>query len=526
MAEPAFLKGPREAYRAGMAPAFTAHKAPARMAVIAGEARRTYGELNARANQLVRALRARGVGPGSAIALMCTNRPEFVEAYAAVLRGGYRMTAINWHLQAEEAGYVMDNCEARALIADARVADVAAEAAAMAPCLSVKLAVGGAIPTFSSYETALQEQQADDIADPRFGSTMLYTSGTTGRPKGVYRQRAQLQTATVTNRSTRAPMRSGQSLCLCTGPLYHAAPFAYNLAQPINMGVGVVLMDKWDPEQTLALIEQHCVTHTHMVATMFHRLLELPEPTRARYDLSSLQLVVHGAAPTPVHVKQAIIEWLGPIVHEYYAGTEGGGTAISSDEWLKKPGSVGKPTAGRVAEILDDQGTALPAGQVGRVFFRAPEVGRFEYFKDTDKTASAYDGDRFTLGDHGYLDEDGYLFLTGRTSEVIISGGVNIYPAEVDDVLHKHPAVADVACVGVPNEEFGEEVKAVVVLRQGHEPTGALGSELIAYCRDHLAHYKCPRSVDFVESLPRSEAGKIYRRKVRAPYWEGLGREM
>jgi long-chain acyl-CoA synthetase len=288
----------------------------------------------------------------------------------------------------------------------------------------------------------------------------------------------------------------------------------------------MVLMDKWDPEDTLRLIERHRVTHTHLVATMFHRLLALGPELRARHDLSSLRYVLHGAAPTPVHVKRAILEWLGPIVYEYYAGTEGGGTAITPEEWLQKPGSVGKPTAGRTLEILDDAGNSVPAGGIGRVFFSIPEGGAFEYFGDPDKTRAAYHGSRFTLGDHGYVDEDGYLFLTGRTSEVIISGGVNIYPAEIDAALLMHAAVADVAVVGAPNEEFGEEVKAVVMLVAGQVASPALEQELIAFCRARLAHFKCPRSVDFAADLPRSDAGKVQRRLVRKRYWQDLGREL
>ena len=528
MGQPEYLSGPREAYRAGMTPAVTAMKAPDRLAVVSEAGQRTFGELNAHANQLVRALRARGIGPGSAVALMCSNRPEFVEVYAAILRGGYRLTSINWHLQVDEAAYIVENCEAKAFIADVVIGDVAAEVGRRVGGSIAKLAIGGAIDGFDSYDATLEEQSGQNIEDPSFGGTMLYTSGTTGRPKGVYRARGTqvTQTPTVTTTASRKPMKSGSSMCLCTGPLYHAAPFAYNLAQPINYGVGVVLMGKWDPEHTLQLIEQHKITHTHLVATMFHRLLALPEEVRKRYDMSSLELVVHGAAPTPVHVKRAMIEWWGPIIYEYYAGTEGGGTAIHSDDWLKKPGSVGKPTLGRVVEILDDEGKPRATGEVGRVFFQAPQTGRFEYYKDADKTAGAYVGDRFTLGDHGYLDEDGFLFLTGRTSELIISGGVNIYPAEIDDVLLQHPAVADVACVGVPNDEMGEEVKAVVVLKEGQEPAPELERELIAFAREHLAGYKRPRSVDFVAELPRSDAGKIYRARVRKEYWKHLDREM
>ncbi|MFI5308547.1 MAG: AMP-binding protein [Polyangiales bacterium] len=520
-----FLSSVGDAFKVGMTPAFTARRAPERVAVLSERGDRTFFELNARANQLARALRARGLRRGDALALMCSNRPEFVEVYAAVLRAGLRATFLNWHLQLDEAAYIVEDCEARALIAEDRLTEVAAQIGARLSPSLVKLSIGEPIAGFEAYETALGTESSTDIDDPMLGAVMLYTSGTTGRPKGV-RRKPGADRPTVSAASARVPFVSGESLSLCAGPLYHAAPFAYNLVEPIHRGVGVVLMDKWDPEQTLRLIERHRVTHTHMVATMFHRLLALPEAVRTRYDLSSLKYVLHGAAPTPVHVKRAMLDWLGPVIFEYYAGTEGGGTFITPQQWLQKPGSVGLPVLNREVVIMDEADRVVPQGQVGRVFFSAPEAGGFEYFKDQDKTASAYVGRRFTLGDHGYLDQDGFLFLTGRTSELIISGGVNIYPAEIDGVLLMHPAVADVAVVGVPNDEFGEEVKAVVLPAEGHAPSTELAEALIAFCKGHLAHFKCPRSVDFVTELPRSEAGKVYRRRVRERYWQGLGREM
>jgi long-chain acyl-CoA synthetase len=308
---------------------------------------------------------------------------------------------------------------------------------------------------------------------------------------------------------------------LCTGPAYHAAPLLIDIVHPLVSGVGVVLMDKWDAEETLRLIDEHRCTHTHMVATMFHRLLQLPEEVKARYDLSSLRFIIHGAAPCPVHVKKAMIDWLGPIIWEYYAATEGGGGfLVDSHEWLKKPGTVGKPGPEFDNKIIDDNGNELPPGQIGTIYMRAPASGRFEYYKDADKTSRSYLGDYFTLGDMGYFDEDGYLFLTGRTAELIISGGVNIYPQEVDNELLKHPSVQDACTVGVPNEEWGEEVRAVVQLKPGVEPAPALTEELMAWLRERLANFKCPRSIDYVEELPRSAAGKIQRRLVRAPYWE------
>jgi long-chain acyl-CoA synthetase len=520
-----FLSDAREAFKVGMAIAYTASRTPELPAVISERGTLTFGALNARANQLVRALRRRGVRKGDGIALMCSNRPEFAEVYAAVARAGLRVTFLNWHLSLDEAAYVTLDCEARALIAEDRVAEVAAGVAQAAPASVIKIAIGAPIAGFDAYEDVLAAEPPDNIDDPSLGTTMLYTSGTTGRPKGV-RRRPGSDQPVVSGAAARVPLVSGRSMALVTGPLYHAAPFAYGMFMPLHNGVGTVLMDRWDAEDTLRLIERHKITHTHVVATMFHRLLALPEAVRTRYDVSSLQYVLHGAAPTPVHVKRAMLDWLGPVIFEYYAGTEGGGATITPEEWLKKPGSVGRAIPGRKIDILSEQGEVLPVGQIGRVYFNVPEGAGFDYHKDPQKTASAYHGNRFTLGDHGYLDDDGYLFLTGRTSELIISGGVNIYPAEIDAVLLMHPAVADVAVIGVPNEEFGEEVKAVVLLEPSRQPTPALAAELIAFCRERLAHFKCPRSVDFVTTFPRTDAGKVLRREVRAPYWEALGREM
>ncbi len=521
---PAVFETPRDAVKVGMLIAFTASRAPDRPAILCERGNLTYAELNARANQLARALRSRGLQTGDAVALLCSNRAEFAEVYAACLRAGFRMTCLNWHLQSDEAGYIVDDCEARAFLAEGdRVATLAVEAARAAPKAGVRLSIGEPIPGFESYEDALAAESPDDLADPVRGATMLYTSGTTGRPKGVHRR-----TPPPPERAPAGhePMLRGESVVLCTGPLYHAAPLQTNLNVPLQRGVTVVVMDRWDPEETLRLIERHRITHTHMVATMFHRLLALPEETKRRYDLSSLRYVLHGAAPTPVHVKQAVMDWLGPKLFEYYAATEGGGTSITPAQWLEKPGSVGPPNPGRVVEILDDDGKPLPTGEIGTVYFNSPEQGAFEYFKDPEKTAAAYRGDRFTLGDHGYLDEDGFLFLTGRTSELIISAGVNIYPAEVDAILLMHPAVADVATIGVPNDERGEEVRAVVQLAADRAPSDALVDELIAFCRERLAHFKCPRSVDFDPALPRGEAGKIQRRRVRDRYWNDAGRQM
>jgi long-chain acyl-CoA synthetase len=490
---------------------------PDRPAIISPAGDRSFAELDARANRLVRALRRRGITSGQSIALVCSNRPEFVETYVAALRNGLRLTPINWHLGAEEMAYIVHDCEATAFVADERFAKTCAEAADHCANLRAKLAVGGPIEGFEDYEDALRGELADEVPDQERGTTMLYTSGTTGRPKGVYRRRAVTRRSPVANAMAHDPETDRH---LCTGPLYHAAPLAFSMALPLAWGIGVVLMDGWDPEETLRLVDEYKVTHTHMVPTMFHRLLALPPDVRERYDISSLRRIVHGAAPCPVHVKQALMDWVGPIVHEYYAATEGGGTTVTPEQWLAHPGTVGKPEPGHI-QIRDDEGNVLPPGEVGTIYNRAPEATeeRFEYYKDTDKTSRSYSGDYFTLGDMGYLDEDGWLFLTDRSADLIISGGVNIYPAEVDAVLLTHPEVRDACTIGIPNDEWGEEVKSVVELKDMTQASPELAERLIDYCRDRLAHYKCPRTVDFDE-VPRHDTGKLYRRFVREKYRE------
>jgi long-chain acyl-CoA synthetase len=520
---------PAEAERlraAGMSIALHAREAPERLAILSPAGDLSYRDLNARANQLARFFRRHGLGRRDAVALLCSNRPEFAVVYAAVLRSGLRLTPLNWHLQIDEASYVVDNCEAKAFLVDARFASVAEKTAEASPNASLRLAIGGTIPGFTAFEDALAGESEADLDDPVLGGTMLYTSGTTGRPKGVHRREAPAPTGVARMTAQAAAYNPATDRSLCTGPLYHAAPLAFNLAGPLAAGLGVVLMDKFDAEDTLRTIERTRATHTHMVATMFHRLLGLPDHVKRKYDVSSLRAILHGAAPTPVHVKKAMMDWLGPILHEYYAATEGGGTFIFAHEWLKKPGSVGRPADSGTLEIRDDEGKAVPAGTVGTVWFRAPARGRFEYWKDAQKTQSSYDGDWFTMRDMGYQDEDGYVFLTGRTAELIISGGVNIYPAEIDAVLLMHDAVADAAAIGAPNEEFGEEVKAVVQLADGYAPSEELARDILAHCRARLAHFKCPRSVDFDPALPRSDAGKVQRRALRDRYWQALGRQI
>ena len=470
---------------------------------------RTYAELDRRANQLVRLLRSRGLGEGDAIALLSTNRVEYAEVLAATLRGGFRLTPINSHLTADEVAYIAGDCEALAFIADVELAEVAT--AVDVPGAKVRLALGGAIEGFERYDDVVDAESGDALDDPVLGGLMMYTSGTTGRPKGVFRPKP----TPLAYASVAAYAYQAGDVHLCTGPLYHLAPLSISLHLPLHGGATVVVMDHWDTAEALELIERHGVTHTHMVPTMFHRLLALPEEVKAARDTSSLRVIVHGAAPCPVAVKRALIEWLGPVVYEYYAATEGTGTVVDSATWMQRPGTVGKPVPDGWVIVGDEDANPLPSGEVGLVWLTSPATDRFRYHGDEAKTEKTFRGDRFTLGDMGYLDEDGYLFLTDRDANLIISGGVNIYPAEVDAALLEHPAVADAATIGVPDEEWGESVLAVVELRPDIEGTIELADELRTFCRERLAPFKCPRAVDFVDHLPREDNGKIYKRRIR-----------
>jgi long-chain acyl-CoA synthetase len=483
---------------------------------------RTFGEVNANANRLVRLLRNAGLKAGDAVAILTSNRGEFVEVQAATLRGGFRLTPVNWHLNVDEISYILNDCEALALFAEAKVA-TARPSADAAPDLKIKISIGGAIEGFTTYDEALAGLDGSDIADPSLGNQMLYTSGTTGRPKGVFRA-----VPAVTPQAMYAMRGYGEtSVQMCAGPAYHAAPLVFDVRAAMGAGCPLIFMDKWDSEHVLATIDRYKVTHMHLVPIMFQRLLALPPEVKAKYDVSSVKYIVHGAAPCPPEVKFAMIEWFGPVLSEYYAGSEGGaGFMIDSHDWLKKPGSVGKRPELLGSKILDEQGNECPPNVSGTIYHQLPPGGAFTYYKDEKKTQASRVGDYFTMGDMGYFDDDGYLFLTGRSAETIISGGVNIYPQEIDNELIKHDAVADSATVGVPHDEWGEQVKAVILLKPGYQPSDLLAQEILGFARDSLPAFKIPRSLDFVTELPRSEAGKIQRGKVRAPYWEGRVRQI
>jgi long-chain acyl-CoA synthetase len=512
-------------------PAVFAEKAPDRPAVIYGDGEHveTYGQLEQRSRQVAHVLRGWGLEPGDSIAALIGNDDCFFDLFWACHRAGFYITPVNWHLQRDEIEYIVDNCDAKAFIAHARWAEVAQAVAAVSPKLTVRASVGGAIPGFASLEDAVSGVPADKPLENQLeGSIMLYSSGTTGRPKGVRRPLAQVPPGDLKTIIASVGllglfgMKEGE-VYLSPAPLYHAAPLAFSSAQH-RIGATSVIMRRFDPEDALKLIQNHKVQNSQWVPTHFIRLLRLPEAVRKKYDVSSLKVAVHAAAPCPIPVKRAMIEWWGDAIMEYYAGTEGGGTLIRAQEWLTHEGSVGRHWAGGKVHFLDeDGGEVTEPRKEGAIYFEAPPdpAARFKYHKDDAKTASTYRGDLFTIGDIGYQDEEGYVYLTDRQSNMIISGGVNIYPQETENHLITHPKVHDVAVIGVPNADLGEEVKAVVVPAPGTSAGPELEHELIEHCRKGIAHYKCPRTIDFVDALPRTETGKMQKRKVRDRYWEG-----
>jgi long-chain acyl-CoA synthetase len=478
---------------------------------------RTFAQLDENANRLAHRLRAHGFRAGDAVALMCGNRPEFIEVLLACLRTGARLTPISTHLTPEEVRYILQDSAARLFFVEDGLAGVGLQGQNAEQVL-----IGSTASGSNSLEAWLARGSAMPIDSPEPGLLMLYTSGTTGRPKGVFRSAPEYMEPQY--EGSFANYRPGD-VALCCGPAYHSAPLLFDIRWPLASGVPIVLMDKWDAAEALRLIAQHRVTHAHMVPTMFQRLLTLPDEVRRVHDVSSLRFIVHGAAPCTPEIKRAMIDWLGPVLTEYYAATEGGnGIHVDSPTWLTKPGTVGRidPSLGHC--ILDNNDQPVPAGIVGRIFFRAPEQGRFEYFGDAAKTADAYRQDRFTLGDLGYVDADGFLFLTGRMAECIISGGVNIYPREVDDILRRHTAVEDVCTVGAPDDDWGERVVSVVVPATSHAPSKELAQELLVFASEHLAKFKRPREIVFEESLPHSATGKLLRTQVRQRFWVGQAR--
>jgi acyl-CoA synthetase (AMP-forming)/AMP-acid ligase II len=507
-------------------PGHWAQQTPDKPAVImAGDGQTvTYAQLDDTANRLCNLFRKAGLQPGDHVAFCLENCAEYLPIMWGAHYAGLYYTAVSSRLTTEELGYILEDSGSRAFLTSPYKAEAVDGLADLLAALDIRLAVGGSLPGFEDYEDALAAQSPDPLPNRLEAAPMLYSSGTTGRPKGVKPLMPDQPLGTGEGLTAMVKMLFGASdasVYLSPAPLYHSAPLRY-CTQFHRVGATVVVMDRFDAEDALRDIEKYRVTHSQWVPTMFVRMLKLPEETRARYDVSSLQCAVHAAAPCPIAVKEQMLDWWGPIIHEYYAGTEGNGFCYASPEdWLAHKGTVGKALMGEL-HIVDDEGVEVAVGEEGGVYFGGAGSAGFEYHNDPQKTADGRMANGWsTLGDIGKVDEDGFLYLTDRKANMIISGGVNIYPQETENILTVHPKVHDVAVFGVPNVDFGEEVKAVVqpvdIAAAGPE----LERELIAYCREHLADVKCPRSVDFREELPRHPTGKLYKRLLKDEYWKG-----
>ena len=517
-----------------MYPGDFAQTTPDKAAVIVaatGEAI-TYAQLDAEANRLSHVFRAAGLEAGDHVAICLENHPRFLSVMWGAHYAGLYYTAMSSRLTTEEMTYIVGDCGAKAFITSLYKAEQAAELIDVMPTVALRLMLDGTIEGYDSYEATVEAQPATPLEHRVEGVDMLYSSGTTGQPKGV---KVPAPEAALGEGADGVTMLSQllfgagpDTMYLSPAPLYHAAPLRSCRAVHRTGGT-VVVMDRFDPERYLALVEQYRITFSQVVPTMFIRMLKLPDEVRGRYDLSSLKSVVHAAAPCPVEAKRKMIEWWGPVIHEYYAGTEGNGFVYAnSEDWLAHPGTVGKAIIGTL-HIADDNGDDVPIGESGTIYFGGDAAATFEYHNDPEKTASSRDpkGNGWsTLGDVGRLDEDGFLYLTDRKAYMIIAGGVNVYPQEAENILALHPKVADVAVLGVPNDDFGEEVKAVVQPVDMADAGPELERELIAYCREHLANVKCPRSIDFRDELPRHPTGKLYKRLLKDEYWAASGRSI
>ncbi|WP_454738415.1 AMP-binding protein [Cupriavidus necator] len=514
-----------------MHPHIHAQRTPDKAAVIMASSGAvvTYRELDARSNQVAQLFRARGLRPGDRVAFLVENHPRLFELCWGAQRSGIVFICLSTRLNVADAAYIVNDSGAKMLVTTHAQAGIAAALADQTPALLGRLMLDGTVRGYEAYETALAACPAARIEDEVTGGDMLYSSGTTGRPKGVFAPPSSPDINDPTTLTTLCQRLYGfdaGTRYLSPAPLYHAAPLRYNLTVQALGGTSVV-MEHFDAEQFLRLVQQHRITHTQLVPTMFSRMLKLPEAQRLAYDLSSLRVAIHAAAPCPVQVKEAMIDWWGSVIWEYYAGTEGNGvTVVSTQEWLQRKGTVGRAMVGKL-RICGPDGELMPPGEAGTIYFA--EGRAFTYHNDEAKTAESrhpQHPDWSTIGDVGYVDEEGYLYLTDRKANMIISGGVNIYPQEAENLLMTHPKVMDVAVIGVPNEDFGEEVKAVVQPADMAQAGPELAEELIAFCRANLSSIKCPRTVDFEAELPRLPTGKLLKRLLRDRYWAGHGNKL
>jgi long-chain acyl-CoA synthetase len=474
----------------------------------------TYSALDADANRLARTLRRAGLRRGNRVAFVLGNEPAVFTVFWAAMRTGLHVVPVDRHLLAAEVRYILEDATVSAVVGSEAGGAAWPDAADDLSSLRLTLTVG------DSLEAALAAEADERLAHAEEGQVLLYSSGTTGRPKGILRPLPGFGPGEGPTMGSEIAAGFGLvagDRYLSTGPLYHSAPFAFTTAQQ-RIGATAVVMTRFDAAAALRILVEEEITTSQWVPTMFSRLLALPDDVRKAFRAPAHRLALHAAAPCPAGVKRQMIDWWGPILVEYYSASEGGRTMITSSEWLERPGSVGRHWQGGQVWVLNDRGEPCPPGTVGRVFFDAPpEANRFRYLGDPEKTAAAYDasGTRFTVGDVGWLDDDGYLYLTDRDGDLIISGGVNIYPREAENVLLDHPAVDDAAVIGVDDPDLGQRAVAVVVPAAGVEGDPALADTLLAHCRENLARFKCPREFRFQAELPRSEAGKIVKREIR-----------
>ena len=488
----------------------------------------TAGQLAAASHRLVHVLRGLGLGHGDVFSVVLPNSCEMLEAYLAAFQAGMYLVPINHHLTVPEVAYIVSDSNSKVLIGNGLFASELEAVASECGLAPDRLLAVGEVPGFESYADAVAAAPDGEPEGRTAGQVMNYTSGTTGRPKGVRRKLPGIDpdeagALYAMFLSMFGSQPEDDNVHLCGSPLYHTAVMMFATGS-LHYGHKVALMDKWKAEDCLRVIEEERVTTSHMVPTQLHRMLALPEEVRGKYDMSSLRTMVHAAAPCPVEVKQRMLEWWGPVIYEYYAASEGGGTLVTPEEWLERPGTVGKAWPTSDIRIIDeDGGKECDAGVPGTVYMLLGN-NDFKYHNDDEKTDENRRDGYFTVGDIGYLDEAGYLFLCDRKADMIISGGVNIYPAEIESVLLTHPGIADAAVFGIPHEDWGEEVKAVVQAAEGRDSGEPLVEDILAFCEHKLAKYKRPRTIDFIEEMPRDPNGKLYKRKLRDPYWEGQER--